>query len=485
MTASRVEGIIGTVVWGADYIRTYLDWTLPSLLAPGNLPEFVRHVGSEYRIYTRREDIGLFERHPLFKRLQNVVPTRLIEIPPQDLRPATAAQLRITQELAADARASEKALVYVMPDAVWSDGSFGHTGRSLARGRIVVMHPMVRVSTETLSEDIAALRTADGTLPISAVKMREMALRHLHPLVSCYHRHSPHYPRHGEFVLWPVGKEGLLLYYAIRDPKCFVPHKAKLSPQLLLTEENDFAQIEAVQDTDLAFGLSLTPIAQDLDWIYDGGPFDSIQLARFMGAFDAAYNDQNMQQPVRLPIGAMTPDLWRRAELSARMFFARLSVQREIIAASQAMSEAHCHIAARMLVAGLRTANVHNALAARGRVVAFIPTDASIRSFGLDKVLDLFRPAHARELRRLMAAHVTYAPDVMPSRYRSFGGNVLEVTANSVNGIPFAGPAVRSRRIIIQPVSGLPIHWTPTAGRSASMAKLAETSAAYAIDRCL
>ena len=62
-------------VWGAEYVRTFLDVVLPTHLSPNNLPAVNHRGDSAYHIYTNDEHAPIIRKNPVFARLSNVVPT--------------------------------------------------------------------------------------------------------------------------------------------------------------------------------------------------------------------------------------------------------------------------------------------------------------------------------------------------------------------------------------------------------------------------
>jgi hypothetical protein len=69
-----------TVVWGDHYIERFATLALPSFLAPGNLPALAAGSDLEVVILTKRADFEAFDRHPAFRMLHTICPTRFIEI---------------------------------------------------------------------------------------------------------------------------------------------------------------------------------------------------------------------------------------------------------------------------------------------------------------------------------------------------------------------------------------------------------------------
>ncbi|MBV8701659.1 MAG: hypothetical protein JO052_27995, partial [Bradyrhizobium sp.] len=58
-----------TNVWGERHVDLFLDFALPNVLSPGNLPALVRRHDVVYRFFTSPEGRAQIERSALFARL--------------------------------------------------------------------------------------------------------------------------------------------------------------------------------------------------------------------------------------------------------------------------------------------------------------------------------------------------------------------------------------------------------------------------------
>jgi hypothetical protein len=163
----RAPVIAGTIVWGETYVRNWLNYVLPSWLSSGNLPALFNQVDGEFRIYTRKEDIPFLDESPLGHKLKDIAPIKiyLMEV-------GGSPAVNITHDMfhngiVADARAQDKAVFYLAPDVIWSDGALGHIGRSLSSGNVRVIVHDYRVVTETITTELNDFRLKDGTIRIS------------------------------------------------------------------------------------------------------------------------------------------------------------------------------------------------------------------------------------------------------------------------------------------------------------------------------
>ena len=62
--------LFSMVIWGEEYAREFLELSLPSQLAEGNIDGSAWHEGSKYLILTTRKDAEIIKAHPAFHLLQ-------------------------------------------------------------------------------------------------------------------------------------------------------------------------------------------------------------------------------------------------------------------------------------------------------------------------------------------------------------------------------------------------------------------------------
>src|SRR5688572_27172572 len=70
--------LFALVAWGNDYVRDFLDVSLPTLLAEGNLAD--AGPGSCLMILTTERDVRTFESDPLFAAVKGIMATQFVDI---------------------------------------------------------------------------------------------------------------------------------------------------------------------------------------------------------------------------------------------------------------------------------------------------------------------------------------------------------------------------------------------------------------------
>ena len=68
------------VVWGKKYIKNFLNLSLPSLLAEGNIPAFCQRYETHFIFLTRSEHVNDFNQSPSFQKLKNATRIEFIAI---------------------------------------------------------------------------------------------------------------------------------------------------------------------------------------------------------------------------------------------------------------------------------------------------------------------------------------------------------------------------------------------------------------------
>src|SRR5271163_3741610 len=67
-------------VWGYSFVRQFLEYGLPTLLAPGNVPGLAAELPTEFVILTSADDEPFISEHAAFKRLEEVCVARVHRI---------------------------------------------------------------------------------------------------------------------------------------------------------------------------------------------------------------------------------------------------------------------------------------------------------------------------------------------------------------------------------------------------------------------
>src|ERR1700733_11771032 len=113
---------IVVVVWGEVYRDYLLEYALPTMLAPGNLPALQGRRPAKYLIATTREDWEIIRATAIFCELRKYAEPVFLELPSKDDRPYWRYSI-VGHKLCCEMAARDKAYrMFTSPDALYSDG---------------------------------------------------------------------------------------------------------------------------------------------------------------------------------------------------------------------------------------------------------------------------------------------------------------------------------------------------------------------------
>src|SRR3954469_7323027 len=78
------------VVWGEAFVSFFLEFCLPTLLAPNNIPALRHRVGSKFVLHTHESDFAAIERSPAFALLKQTIEVEIRSVRWEGMPPHTA-----------------------------------------------------------------------------------------------------------------------------------------------------------------------------------------------------------------------------------------------------------------------------------------------------------------------------------------------------------------------------------------------------------
>ena len=214
-----------TVVWGEAYTNFYLRIVLPTQLSPGNLHYFQGMSASSYHIYTTSKDIEVIKNVSSYAVLSEYMPVEIHLIDGLDLTVKYQAMIECHKRAIQNADKAECAIIFLSPDAIYSDGTFMHLVKLAEKGIEAVMVAGIRVAKETFTPSFLERHRAndDLSISISSRQLVKIAMKHLHPFSILSFWNSKSFTQGPSHLYWKVDDEGLLA-------RCFHLHPLMVNP---------------------------------------------------------------------------------------------------------------------------------------------------------------------------------------------------------------------------------------------------------------
>jgi hypothetical protein len=239
-------------VWGERYIADFCKLCLPSLLAPENLPAFVRDSDLEVIILTREADAGLFSDAAAYQGLKRLVPVRFMPIDDIldsffDPSPQLTSALALTHAYfrgikSCGEQATTTDFIFWNGDFLAADGTFLALAQSIADGSRCTMAPSIRAHLGAREALLEKLGSNGDLLSINPRQLVRIALRNLHPTVEAkIINKSGRTIENIDRLYWKVGDDVLLC-------RSFLPFMLHIRPEQVWDDINGFCDYAFVPE---------------------------------------------------------------------------------------------------------------------------------------------------------------------------------------------------------------------------------------------
>jgi hypothetical protein len=318
--------LFALVAWGQAYVRDFLDVSLPTLMAEGNLADNDAIEGSHLLILTTQADVSAFEADPLLGALKRTVPIEYLDI--RHLRSRDKYRFASRCQMEALHRSEDfDAVILLYPDMIWCRGGVRFAVERLKDGALGVMTPAPAVLPEPTLSALRADVGAANVISVAPGKLAQIALRHHHPMWDAFDWDGGAFGDFPSCLRWNVGEEGWLVH-------CFHLHPLALrvqrdNPRFLanFATSLDGEYVARLFDGthDLAFPTDTDEFAMVTLREPQMGPFplpgsrpSVASVARWAEANAFLLHRAFVGVPFRWHNGPLNEDMWRAAEQRAR-----------------------------------------------------------------------------------------------------------------------------------------------------------------------
>ena len=292
-------------VWGYHYVRHFLEFSLPTLLAPGNVPAVSAALPTEFIILTSADDEAYIRQHPAFKELSascNIVIRRVDHLI-TDGNYSTTITLAYTEAVrAAGAAMVETCYFFLVSDYIIADGSLRNALKRMLKGASAV----VVGNCQVVLED--ALPWLEGSLPTGkhalALQPRILmgwALNHLHPAtlantVNITYNHNSHTNR----LFWRVDGNTMIGRFYLMHMLCVRPEITDFvigssCDYSFIPEMCPSGNVDFIRDSDEYLVVELQPRRHEAAFLLPG-PIQPRRLAASLNEWTTAVHRANAHQ---------------------------------------------------------------------------------------------------------------------------------------------------------------------------------------------
>ena len=255
-------------VWGQPFVSKFIDLSLVSQLAMGNLPALAKNADLHYHIYTDRGSREFFESNLLeLSKYAKIYFYYFDEIPYADgnlnqaiLNSDVKTVKHNVQRITANhmlSRLKDSAAILMDSDFIIADGSLDRMHSLRQKGKRAVMTTLLRLNETT------ALSTLykDIKYYLEARNLVELCFKHMHPIFAAYFidsQHSTIYP--SQLNWWVDNSDENFSSRVGFVTQCIFPHPLMIEPDLipynsgtkyLSTMDYDYALRAVSDDNDI------------------------------------------------------------------------------------------------------------------------------------------------------------------------------------------------------------------------------------------
>ena len=176
MTKQRGDLVVSSAVWGEEYVERFLAYGLPTLIAPGNIPDVLRGHDVRLIIGSTEDGIAKMRSHRL---VGDSPPGLTIDFREMRIRSSPRFHMSEGMRFGIQEAIRTSALwSYSLADTIWPDGAFGRLVAQLSRHRAVMCHTH-RLDQETLLPELESRRQG-SSLVISPAQFARFMIEHPH-----------------------------------------------------------------------------------------------------------------------------------------------------------------------------------------------------------------------------------------------------------------------------------------------------------------
>jgi len=215
-------------VWSYEFTQQFLNVSLPTLLAPGNLPALAKTLPTEFIFLTGRRDEAMIRESAGYRRLARICPVSFHLI--DDLITEGNHSATVTLAFARVVRRAGKAMLdtcffFLVSDYIVADGSLASAIKLMLAGTSAVQAGNFQIIAEDALPWLECeLKQGEDALVLPARRLMQQALTCLHPSTIANFIDVPvSHNSHSNRLFWRVDADTLIGRFYLLHMLCIRP----------------------------------------------------------------------------------------------------------------------------------------------------------------------------------------------------------------------------------------------------------------------
>lgn len=294
-------------VWGERFINDFLQLSLPSLLAPGNMPALAKQFNVRFVFLTAASDIPVFKTNKNFQTLKSLCEVDFV--PMQDLVVSNNHSTTLT--LAYDRairQTGEQMLntyfILLNADYIMANGSFEGLARYIKKGYSAICAG----NFQTIDEDIKPyllekIDTDTGIMQIEPRELVKLSMQHLHPVTvaSLFELEATRNYRANRFFArlnsQTMAGRFFLLHVLCIKPETLDYKVGASFDYSFIPEMCPSGNIGVMNDSDDYLVIEAQPRNHELNLV-DGGAYEQAKLVHALSEWTTAQHRDNARHTI-------------------------------------------------------------------------------------------------------------------------------------------------------------------------------------------
>lgn len=407
------------MVWGQEYVDTFIRAGLRSLLSKGNVPDLASGHDVVYTIYTTHRDADSLEQAPAFARLRETVDVRFSLFDSSEIDTTNYGEHGTFWWRGIDlARRNGEVLFFIIPDLLYANGTLIRWANRFVEGKRAIFTLGPQVVLETVVPELEErFPGPENPYDLDHDQLLDLLGRHLHPLHAAMRHDERRCPTHPEYDLRLVPRCGMVIRELVSHPFCLDPSFYSALKHYGPEDHLDTLMFEPCST------VSIEPLLKRVHGYYRPWPLDEIRLSNLAGWWDC-FTTASCERASHHPFELVRQEdaEWRaarkRAVTAGRFYCLQIIAAGKLYQLFVALRTHRYFRAANILAAAIYAGRLRRRIGVRDRAIILVPTDEALSGPDGNEVRELLRPGRERELLDLISDHVLLGKDEIGSSGR-------------------------------------------------------------------